>query len=589
MSYRTSPSSGATSSSSTPAASSSSASLFPGLRLPPFSDFLRTTSSDSCSSSSASSSSEPDEWICIKCTLINSCREMLCRACGGSKVNSTTEKQYMTVKPGRGWDCERCTLRNPNVSNRCSACDTKRPVVTIPELDPLVDLTVDEEGDEVQIVNSMISSCSTVISEMSGARTEWECSACTFINPISRYSCDICSQDRSVLTLRPDTASKNRHMTYRSNSYSGTLSRGESELMEDLRRIEENEARTSWESIVKFCKTNSISFVDDSFPPVMRSLYYTTLSAAMNSDGVLTPRHKPSVVEWRRPREILCDASLSSVKWAVFRTPMPSDISQGILGNCWLLSALAVLAERPELVKRVMVTREICPQGAYQVRLCKDGKWTTVLVDDLLPCDSRGNLLYSQAKRKQLWVPLIEKAMAKLHGCYEALVSGRAIEGLSTLTGAPCESIALQNPTPQFSDGSDDRIDVDLIWAKLLSSRSAGFLMGASCGGGNMQVNDTDYNRVGLRPRHAYSVLDVQDLDGLRLIRLRNPWGHFSWRGEWSDTSTLWTPSLKQRLMPHGSDDGLFWMSFEDMLKYFDSIDVCKIRSDWNAIRLQGV
>lgn len=38
---------------------------------------------------------------------------------------------------------------------------------------------------------------------------------------------------------------------------------------------------------------------------------------------------------------------------------------------------------------------------------------------------------------KKVWAPLIEKAFAKIHGCYESIGRGSIEEGLRSLTGAP--------------------------------------------------------------------------------------------------------------------------------------------------------
>lgn len=176
----------------------------------------------------------------------------------------------------------------------------------------------------------------------------------------------------------------------------------ESKLMTTIREMEESDARHQFDSILAYCLDNGELFVDDSFPPAPKSLYYNAAQPTTNGTGgggsTIIGQDQNPVVQWRRPQEINCDDG-SVGPWKVFRsTPLPSDICQGVLGNCWLLSALAVLAEREDLVKEVMITKEMCPYGAYQVRLCKDGKWTTVLVDDLLPCDKKGHLVYSQVR-----------------------------------------------------------------------------------------------------------------------------------------------------------------------------------------------
>ena len=121
-----------------------------------------------------------------------------------------------------------------------------------------------------------------------------------------------------------------------------------------------------------------------------------------------------------------------------------------------ILSALAVMAESPEMIENIIVTKQYSPEGIYQVRLCKDGRWVVVTVDDLFPCQPNGTLVFSQARRKQLWVPLIEKSIAKLFGSYESLHSGTIQEGLSLLTGVACEDVEIGKEMKRW------REDVDL-------------------------------------------------------------------------------------------------------------------------------
>ena len=101
---------------------------------------------------------------------------------------------------------------------------------------------------------------------------------------------------------------------------------------------------------------------------------------------------------------------------------------------------MASLAEMPQLVERLFITKEANEEGIYRLKICKNGEWQDVLVDDYFPCFPNGQPIFSKAHGNELWVLLLEKAYAKLHGSYKALVGGCPHEAMMDLTGCPTTS-----------------------------------------------------------------------------------------------------------------------------------------------------
>lgn len=79
----------------------------------------------------------------------------------------------------------------------------------------------------------------------------------------------------------------------------------------------------------------------------------------------------------------------------------PNDIKQGELGNCYFLSALSSLAEKPDRILRLFEDQTINEYGCYYVRLCVDGIWRYIVVDDFTPCSSGNKPVFAQPRTEE--------------------------------------------------------------------------------------------------------------------------------------------------------------------------------------------
>ncbi|PVH92365.1 cysteine proteinase [Periconia macrospinosa] len=305
--------------------------------------------------------------------------------------------------------------------------------------------------------------------------------------------------------------------------------------------------------------------------------------------------------------------SIHRIDW-IFENPSftvdgfsSSDVRQGGNGDCWFIAAVASICSNPSLMERVCVERdEEC--GVYGFVFYRDGEWTWTVVDDNLYLeypdfdvngdyyDATGaeerkwkktkqtgsDALYfaSCADQNETWLPLLEKAYAKVHGDYEAIVGGWSGEGVEDLTGGVTTTVL-----------TNRILSKERLWKELLRVNQE-FLFTASA---NHSYHTS--TQKGLPLNHAYSVIkavEAEDEEGKkhRLVQIRNPWGKRSWTGSgewngaWGDGAKEWTPYWMNKLNYRFADDGIFWMSFDDLQKRFRVLDRTRLfDKDWTVVQ----
>lgn len=292
------------------------------------------------------------------------------------------------------------------------------------------------------------------------------------------------------------------------------------------------------------------------------------------------------------------------------------DILQGGMGDCWLIAAIAGLAEYPELIEAIFPDQgpDLSEDGQYVCRLFKpeDGMSEHMVeINDIVAMvammDWGGEMrwwtpCFARPTGNEIWVMLLEKACAKLMGSYQAMNGGSSLYAWAMLTGSTDAFIFQKSEeewapmkiteftsTCGYSGFFEDKLDKDEMFDKLDELDGSGYMACCGCGTYDGGIGGEPQLTNGLVSGHAFTVVSLHRIsDDVKLVQIRNPWGNeVEWSGAWSDGSAEWdTPEGQEaqaQIRSEGFEigragDGKFWMDWEDVHENFDSFGAIKVK-----------
>ncbi|XP_059800583.1 calpain-10 isoform X1 [Hypanus sabinus] len=301
-------------------------------------------------------------------------------------------------------------------------------------------------------------------------------------------------------------------------------------------------------------------FEDVDFPATSKSLFSSRSTPIARFSEKIT---------WLRPQEISKSPQLFPKKL------QDGQIKQGLLGDCWFLCACETLHKNRFLLEKVIPPGQDSwiQSGCLKCRFWKFGQWVEVIIDDRLPCIDR-RLCFSRCRSEEVfWLPLLEKAYAKLHGCYEMLWAGQVGEALVDITGSLADRWTLKSyrNNSENSDHVNFSAKSKLKLMKDLKDKS--FI---SC-----SVHESTKGSNECAEFHAFTVTDVKQVVGLEgdcinLLRIRNMWDRRCWNGSWQEGGDGWNKvdvAVAAQLMSL-AEEGEFWVEEQEFLQEFDEVTI---------------
>ncbi|MFN8417819.1 MAG: C2 family cysteine protease [Anaerolineae bacterium] len=226
----------------------------------------------------------------------------------------------------------------------------------------------------------------------------------------------------------------------------------------------------------------------------------------------------------------------------------PDDVKQGMMGDCYVLSSLAAVAQQqPELIRGMIHDNG---DGTYTAQLYDGagGSRQSYVLDNQLPVTiSQNSSIHAQFGdtasdgKKEMWVPLLEKAVADHKsggGGFDVKDYVNIGEG-----GYPKDVLPMLTGNPNSYAGSAGGIKFEDLASKFKNSEA---IVVGTLAGNNPNLSKLPLYQSGqLVASHAYYVVGVDEVN--KTVTIRNPWG-------WDNTD----PRMTAITIPYDEMDDYF-------------------------------